>query len=179
MTAAKLAPDSLRKLEAVLERTGGASPDGERLAALSAAERILSKAAMRMSDLVRATVGASNYSSSRERENLMRAIRAEARVAELEKQISEMRRGASSSASRPDNWAHDSIFELQDLCGRLLNHLRRIVDEKSGRVNRWELEFAESIHDQLMERGSLTARQREKLVEVAGRYGLKVQKKDC
>lgn len=175
MTAAKLDPDSLRKLEAVLERTGGASPDGERLAALSAAERILAKAAMRMSDLVRATVGASNSNSSRERENLMRAIRAEARVAELEKQISEMKRSASSGAPREDNWAHEDIFELQDLCARLLAHLRLI--EKSGRVNAWELEFAESIQDQIMNRRVLTARQREKLVEVAARYGLRVQQK--
>ena len=177
MASSKLDPDSLRKLEAVLERTGGASPDGERLAALSAAERILSKASMRMSDLVRAVSGAANSNSSRERENLMRAIRAEARVAELEKQISEMRRGASSGASRNESWTHDNIWELQDLCGRLLNHLRRIADEKSGRVNWWELEFAESIHDQIMERGSLTAKQREKLVEVAERYGLRPQQK--
>lgn len=175
MSASKLDPDSLRKLEAVLERTGGASPDGERLAALSAAERILARASMRMSDLVRATVGAANSNSSRERENLMRAIRAEARVAELEKQISEMKRGASSGASRPDNWTHDSIFDLQDLCGRLLSHLR--LAETRGPVNQWELEFAKSIHDQLMERRMLTGKQREKLVEVAGRYGLRPQQK--
>lgn len=176
MSAAKLDPDSLRRLEAVLERTGGASPDGERLAALSAAERILSKAAMRMSDLVRATVGASNSNSSRERENLKRAIRAESRVAELEKQIREMKRSASSSAPRKDNWAHDSIWELQDLCARLLAHLRLI--EKRGLVNHWELEFSASIQDQIMSRRSLTGRQREKLVEVASRYGIRVQKKD-
>lgn len=175
MASSKLDPDSLRKLEAVLERTGGASPDGERLAALSAAERILAKASMRMSDLVRATVGAANSNSSRERENLMRAIRAEARVAELEKQISEMRRGASSGASRNESWTRDSIWELQDLCGRLLTHLR--LAETRGSVNQWELEFAESIHDQLMERGSLTGKQREKLVEVASRYGLRPQQK--
>lgn len=175
MSASKLDPDSLRKLEAVLERTGGASPDGERLAALSAAERILSKASMRMSDLVRATVGAANSNSSRERENLMRAIRAEARVAELERQISEMRRGASSSAPRNESWTHDSIWELQDLCARLLTHLRLV--EKGGHVNRWELEFAESIHDQIMDRRMLTGKQREKLVEVASRYGLRPRQK--
>jgi hypothetical protein len=128
-----------------------------------------------MSDLVRATVGAANANSSRERDNLMRAIRAEARVAELEKQISEMRRGASSDASSPGNWTHDSIWALRDLCGRLLNHLR--LAETRGPVNQWELEFTESIHDQLMKRGSLTGRQREKLVEVAERYGLRPQQK--
>lgn len=109
MTAVKLDPDSLRKLEAVLERTGGASPDGERLAALSAAERILSKAAMRMSDLVRAMVGASNSNNSRERENLMRAIRAEAR-AEVERLTRE--RDEARAALKASSCAYPDCVDL-------------------------------------------------------------------
>jgi hypothetical protein len=155
--------DDRRRLSAVLERTASASPDGERLAALTAAERILSKAGMRMSNLVDAAPSASGisramYEAVLRDNSVLRVANMHLRM-QLEKLKSESARRESERVNA-DGDARVWLRYLED-------------DDVFDRLGVWEKGFVDSISDRVESGRDLTQRQIDKLREVAQRYGFK------
>jgi hypothetical protein len=158
-----LTDDDRRRLAAVLERTAGASPDGERLAALAAAERILSKAGMRMSNLVDVAPSASGI--SRVMYEAVLRDNSTLRVANmhLRTQIERLKSEGARGQGERVNADGDQRAWLRYLEG----------DDVFDRLGVWEKEFVDSISYRVESGRDLTQRQIDKLREVAQRYGFK------
>lgn len=110
-----LDPETRRRLAAVLARTTGASPDGEKLAALAAAERILDARGLRLPELIEAPPAADPppLPDDAEARELLRLI--EASGAEL------------------DEWSARFVADLRRWRGRLTDRQRGKLAEIAAR----------------------------------------------